>query len=133
MWASHILSTLENAQYLSAKITTEKAVFTGKEEFRASFKKPFHDKRDASELTIYTYQALYESLGKRLMTPWGFLLSHQRRHFPVISDWVSELNGPEKRDMRNLIAHTFNTGNTYRDIDGDLDSRDKGDGMCERH
>jgi hypothetical protein len=60
--------------------------------------------------------------------------NHQSSHFKVISAWVAQpdtslRNSFERRDIRNLITHTFNTGNAYRDLEGYLESADEGDNM----
>jgi hypothetical protein len=35
----------------------------------------------------------------------------------VISDWVHELSGTARRDVRNIVAHVFNSGTAYRNIE----------------
>jgi hypothetical protein len=81
------------------------------------------------ELITYNFASLYESLGKTLNTPWELRWA-ELSCFPVISAWVRELKGPEARDMRNWIAHGFNCGSYYRDIEGNLESGDVGEGMA---
>jgi hypothetical protein len=65
-----------------------------------------------------------------MMTPWAFLDDiNPGYYFPVIHEWVTERQGLQRRDMRNIIAHTFNTGNAYRDLDGELPTHDEEEKM----
>jgi len=128
--ASHIHSQLRISLRLASDITTNKALFT-RAEFKAAVKDLDHPLRDQCKLVVYDYQALYESLGKQLMTPWN-LRSSELSCFRVLSDWVRELKGPEKRDLRNDVAHSFNTGSYFRDLDGFLESADEADSCARR-
>lgn len=65
-------------------------------------------------------------------TPWDFQRAILGAAFPVVHDWVCEIKGSEKRDARNLIAHTFNTGREYCDLYNRLECVDEGDAMMER-
>jgi len=65
-------------------------------------------------------------------TPWDLQRAILGAAFPVVHDWVCETKGSEKRDVRNLIAHTFNTGREYRDLYDRLECVDEGDAMMER-
>jgi hypothetical protein len=127
--ATHIHTQLQVSLALGRRLLSKKAAFT-KTSFRAAAADPLHPDRDQMELITYNFASLYESLGKTLNTPWEMRWS-ELSCFPVISAWVRELKGPEVRDIRNWIAHGFNCGCYYRDIEGDLESEDVGEGMAE--
>ncbi|KAF2824520.1 hypothetical protein CC86DRAFT_384134 [Ophiobolus disseminans] len=83
------------------------------------------------ELIAYNYASLYKSLGKTLTTPWN-LGSRELCRFRILADWVLDLKGPEKRDLRNDIAHCFNCESHYVDVGGYLESADESDFCAQR-
>jgi hypothetical protein len=132
--SSHLLKTLQNAQRVSAKVLSKKALFTDKAEFRAALKDPLHIKRDDLESVVWNFQSLYESLSKSMKTPWGLIRDISTRYyFPVINAWVTDGDNDDFRRcaMRNVIAHRFNTGNVYRELDGELPDRDEEEKMFQ--
>jgi hypothetical protein len=82
--ATHILSQLKHALNLSTRIATKTALFT-KDSFRAASNTPHNELHDAIELTVYDYASLYESIGKKLTTPWN-ASAHSLACFGVLGD-----------------------------------------------
>ncbi|KAH7072530.1 hypothetical protein FB567DRAFT_612024 [Paraphoma chrysanthemicola] len=135
--ATHLLTTFRLALHHCRAIKQNRASFT-KTTFAVVAEDLSHPLHPAFELCVYKYMSLFEMLGVKLPNLWQLHSHVLASHFPVIHDWVMDLEGKvrgegrnKKKDMRNMIAHNFQTGDFFRDEEGYLGEDQEQDRLAD--
>ncbi|KAH7064144.1 hypothetical protein BKA63DRAFT_179364 [Paraphoma chrysanthemicola] len=135
--ATHLLTTFRLALYHCRAIKQNRAAFT-KTTFATIAEDLSHPLHPSFELCVYKYMSLFEMLGVKLPNLWQLHSHVLASQFPVIHDWVMDIEGKQKgeqrnkkKDMRNMIAHNFQTGDFFRDEEGYLGEEQEQDRLAD--